>query len=107
MDKLVWSDLLVARAKSILVSGRMIQEQALIYAAELGHKRVSGLNGWLNRWQIKRHNVRMSILSGEAADKSESMLKKARAGTDGSADTINDGSFHINWAHFFFIHNMS
>ena len=36
------SDLLVARAKSILVSGRMIQEQALIYAAELGHKRVSG-----------------------------------------------------------------
>ena len=45
----------------------MIQEQALVYAAELGYESVSGSNGWFNLWQKKRHNVRMSILSGEAA----------------------------------------
>ena len=50
----------------------MIQEQALAYSAELGHEGFSGSNGWLNRLQ-KRHNVRMSIISGEAGDVSESV----------------------------------
>ena len=74
LDKLVWEWFTIARAKNIPVSGRMIQEQALLYAAELGHEGFSGSNGWLNRWQ-KRHNVRMSTLSGEAADVSESVVE--------------------------------
>ena len=56
----------------------MIEEQALIYAAELGHESVSGSNRWLNRWQKKRHNVRMSILSGEADDESESIVEESK-----------------------------
>ena len=52
----------------------MIHEQALLYAAELGHEGFSGSNGWLDRWQ-KRHNIRMSTLSGEAADVSEGVVE--------------------------------
>lgn len=35
LDKLVWEWFMTARAKNIQVSGRMIQEQALLYALEL------------------------------------------------------------------------
>ena len=35
LDKLVWEWFTTARVKNIPVSGRMIQEQALLYAAEL------------------------------------------------------------------------
>ena len=38
LDKLVWEWFTIAGAKNIPVSGRMIQEQVLIYAAELGHE---------------------------------------------------------------------
>lgn len=74
LDKLVWEWFTTARSKNIPVSGRMIQEQALLYAAELGHDEFSGSNGWLDRWQ-RRHNVRMSTLSGEAADVSASIVE--------------------------------
>ena len=73
LDKLMWEWFATARAKNIPVSDRMIQEQALLYAAELGHEGFSGSNRWLDRWQ-KRHSVRMSTLSGEAADVSESIV---------------------------------
>ena len=64
LDKLVWEWFTTARTKNIPVSGRMIQEQALLYAAELGHEGLSGSNGWLDRWQ-KRHNVQMATLSAK------------------------------------------
>ena len=51
LNKLVWEWFTTARADNIPMSGRMIQEQALLYGAELGHKGFSGLNGWLDRWQ--------------------------------------------------------
>ena len=38
-----------------------------LYAAELGHNSFIASNGWLEKWQ-KRHNIRMGVLSGEAAD---------------------------------------
>ena len=56
----------------------MIQEQALIYAAQLGHESVSESNRWLKRWQKKRHNVQMCILSGESADESESIIEESK-----------------------------
>ena len=67
LDRVVWEWFTRARAKNIPVSGRLIQERAVMYASELGIERFSGSNGWLEKWQ-KRHNVRMSVLSGEAAD---------------------------------------
>ena len=67
IDKVVWEWFTRARAKNIPVTGRLIQERAIMYASELGIDQFAGSNGWLEKWQ-KRHNVRMVVLSGEAAD---------------------------------------
>ena len=67
LDKVVWEWFTRARAKNIPVSGRIIQEHALMYASELGLDSFTGSNGWLEKWQ-KCHNVRMAVLSEEAAD---------------------------------------
>ena len=56
-----------ARAKNIPITGRMIQEKAIILSTELGYDDFTASNGWLNRFQI-RHNIKCSILSGESAD---------------------------------------
>ena len=67
IDKVLWDWFTRARAKNIPVTVRLIQERAIMYASELGIDQFSGSNGWLEKWQ-KRHNVRMVVLSGEAAD---------------------------------------
>ena len=74
LDRLVWEWFTTARAKDIPVSGRMIQERACLYTAELSHEGFTASNGWLYRWQ-KRHNVRMATLSGEAADVNEEVVE--------------------------------
>ena len=74
LDKIMWEWFIRARSKNIPVSGRMIQEKALMYAQELGHLSFTGSNGWLDRWQ-KRHNVRMAVLSGEAGDVDEAVVE--------------------------------
>ena len=74
LDGLVWEWFTTARAKNIPVSGRMIQERARFYAAELSHEGFTASNGWLDRWQ-KRHNVRLATLSGEAADVNEEVVE--------------------------------
>ena len=58
----MWEWFANARAKSIPVSGRMIQEKSLIFAEELGHSAFTASNGWLTRWQ-KHYNVRIAALS--------------------------------------------
>ncbi len=45
-----------------------------MYAAKLGHSEFTASNGWLARWQA-RHNVRMSILSGESGDVDKSVVE--------------------------------
>ena len=67
IDKVVWEWFTRARAIKIPVTGRLIQERAIMQVSELGIDQFSGSNGWLEKWQ-KRHNVRMVVLSGEAAD---------------------------------------
>ena len=74
LDKIMWEWFIRARSKNIPVSGRMIQEKALMYAQELGHLSFTGSNGWLDKWQ-KRHNVRMAVLSGEAGDVDEAVVE--------------------------------
>ena len=66
IDEVMWEWFTKARAKNIPVSGRMIQEKALMFAEEMRHLGFTASNGWLNRWQ-KRHNVRLATLSGENA----------------------------------------
>ena len=77
IDEVMWEWFTKARAKNIPVSGRMIQEKALMFAGEMGHLGFTASNGWLNRWQ-KRHNVRLATLSGEAADVSEETVEDWR-----------------------------
>ncbi|XP_062511724.1 tigger transposable element-derived protein 6-like [Corticium candelabrum] len=67
IDRAVWEWLVEARLRNIPVIGRLIQQRALVYAEQLGHSAFSGSNGWLEKW-MTRHNVRLSCLSGEAAD---------------------------------------
>ena len=73
IDKVMWEWFTRARAKNIPVSGKLIQEWALMYATEFGHSAFTASNGWLEKWQ-KRHNVRMAVLSGEAADVDASIV---------------------------------
>ena len=49
LDKIVWEWFTTARAKNIPVSGKMIQEKALMYARDMGHLGFSGSNGWLDK----------------------------------------------------------
>ena len=67
LDKVVWEWFTRARAKNIPVSGKLIQERTLMYTAELGHSSFTASNSWLEKWQ-KRHNVRMTVVLGEAAN---------------------------------------
>ena len=64
---MVWEWFTRARAKNIPMTGRLIQECAIMYTSKLGINQFSGSNGLLEEWQ-KCHNVRMVVLSGEAAD---------------------------------------
>ena len=56
LDRVVWEWFKQARAKNIPVSGKLIQEHALMYATDLGHASFTASNGWLEKWQ-KCHNV--------------------------------------------------
>ena len=67
LDKIVFEWFTIARAKNILVSGRTVHEKAKMYAEELGHSNFCASNGWFEKW-LKRHNIRLATLSGEAAD---------------------------------------
>lgn len=60
-------EIAIERSRSLPISGKMIQEKALLVAAEFEHTTFAASNGWLRRWQ-ERHNVKSSILSGESAD---------------------------------------
>ena len=74
LDKVVWEWFTRARAKNIPLSGKkLIQERAIMYVRELGHDSFTGSTGWLEKWQ-KRHNVRLAVLSGEAADVDPSVV---------------------------------
>ena len=60
IDEVVWEWFTRARTKNIPVTGKLIQERAIMYASELGIDQFSGSNRWLEKWQ-KCHNVRMVV----------------------------------------------
>jgi hypothetical protein len=70
LNQLVWDWFCAARSKNVPISGKMIQEKAIILALEMGHDDFSASNGWLESWKT-RHNVKLAVLSGESAGVNE------------------------------------
>ena len=66
----VWQWFCTARSKNIPMTGRLIQEKATMLAVAMGHADFTASNGWLDSFK-KRHDIKASVLSGEAADVSE------------------------------------
>ncbi len=64
----------VARSKNIPVSGKMLQEKAVLFSMELNYDDFVASNGWLYRFQ-QRHMIKCNTLSGEAADVSDSVVQ--------------------------------
>ncbi|XP_013774244.1 tigger transposable element-derived protein 6-like [Limulus polyphemus] len=69
-----------ARSKNIPITGKLIQEKAVMLSVELGLDDFSASNGWLDRFQ-KRRNISCSVLSGEGASVNE--------------ETVNDWCSHL------------
>jgi hypothetical protein len=63
----IWDWFCKARSKNMPVSGKLIQEKALVKSVEMGHDDFTASNGWLEAWQ-KRYGVKMAVLAGESAD---------------------------------------
>ena len=55
------------RSKKLPVTGRLIQEKAILVSKELGKDDFSASNGWLESWK-QRYNIKFSTLCGEGAE---------------------------------------
>ena len=62
-----------ARARNIPVSGKLMQEKALLIAMEQGLDNFTPSNGWLESFN-RRHNIKLAVLSGEAGDVDSSVV---------------------------------
>ena len=67
LNEAVFEWFCAARSKNIPISGRLIQEKALLLSAQLDLDDFMASNGWLESW-TRRNNIRLSALSGEAAE---------------------------------------
>ena len=75
IDNRMWDWFCQARAKNIPITGPLLQQEALMLSVKLGDcDNFTASNGWLQSF-LKRHNIKSSILSGEAADVSEDVLE--------------------------------
>ncbi|XP_070573829.1 tigger transposable element-derived protein 4-like [Ptychodera flava] len=59
INDLTWTWFQQARAKNIPISGPMLQEKGLSFAASLGVEDFKASNGWLDSWK-SRHAVKAS-----------------------------------------------
>jgi hypothetical protein len=64
----------ISRGKNISITGKMIQEKAILLSVELNYEDFTASNGWLNRFQV-RHNIKCSVLSGESAEVSRDVVE--------------------------------
>ena len=71
IDNTVYDWYSLARQRLVPVTGRMLQEEALIIASRLGISDFKASNGWLGRLE-ERHN--MIVVSGESGDVSEEII---------------------------------
>lgn len=77
LNELLWQWFCQARAKSIPISGPILQEKACSFASDLGVEDFKGSNGWLDRWK-KRYNVKAFKISGESADVDQNVVDSYR-----------------------------
>ena len=66
-NDLVWKWFCMARLKNIIVTGRLLQEKALMLSVEMGHDDFPALNGRLESFK-KINGITEAVLCGEAAD---------------------------------------
>ncbi|KAK7097842.1 hypothetical protein V1264_004763 [Littorina saxatilis] len=74
VNEKVWDWFLAARKKNFPITGRLIQEKALMLSVELGHDNFVASNGWLDRW-LKRNNVKNACLSGDRGEVNEEVVE--------------------------------
>ena len=63
-----------ASARRAPISGPLIQEQAKIFAEEMGNTVFKASNGWLESF-LKRHNIVFKTMSGERGDVDDSVCE--------------------------------
>lgn len=66
IDEAVMKWITVMREKCLPLSGPIIKEKALVFAAALGHHDFQASNGWMDKFK-KRHNIIQKVISGECA----------------------------------------
>jgi hypothetical protein len=74
LNQFVWEWYSAARSKNIPLTGKMLQEKAIMLSLEMGLDDFTASNGWLHAFQV-RHNIRSVALSGESADVSPAVLE--------------------------------
>ena len=67
MNEAIWTWYTMCRHSNILVSGPMLQEEAMIIAEKLGIKEFAASNGWLDRFK-RQHNICNMTVAGKAGD---------------------------------------
>ena len=70
LNEVMWTWFQRVQSKNVPVSGPMCQEQAKIYAKELGLDSFVASNGWLGNFR-KRHNIKFHVICGESDKVSE------------------------------------
>lgn len=66
--------LCLARERLVLVSGPVLQSEALLLEKELGNKSFKVSNGWLQSFK-QRHTIVQLVVSGEAGDVHEDTVE--------------------------------
>ena len=70
------------------MSGKLLQEKALLVSLELGHDNFTASNGWLESFK-NRYNITASCLNGELADVNVQQLKTGRKDFQPSLMALN------------------
>ncbi len=73
LNRLVYDWFCTARSKNIPITGKLLQEKALLYSLEMNLDDFTASNGWLHSFQ-RRNNIKASVLSGESADVPEEQV---------------------------------
>ena len=65
------------RFRNMPLTGRLVEEKALLLSIEIGHDEFTVSNGWLKEFK-KRNNIHASVLSGESADVPKELMEDGK-----------------------------